>query len=305
VIVNEFGEIGLDHLLIEQAFENTLLLKNGCICCTVRGDVADTLETLFARVKTGELPPFRRIAIETTGLADPAPLAHTVVTEGAAYACRLDGIVTTVDAVHGGPQLARQTEARNQVAMADRILLTMADLASPTEAAAAETAVRTLNPTAPLHRVVLGDIAADHVFGLSPETQLTASGLACWIAAPPPGNALQHAAIFATMISSDGPVRWPALRLWLDSVLSVRGADILRLKGLVHVEGADRPLLLQAVHHVLHPPRWLERHSAIPLETKIVLITQGDLATGLHRSFRAALAEPAAHLVIPNCAATA
>ena len=132
VIVNEFGAVGLDHLLIEQAIEDAVLLKNGCICCTVRGDIADTLEVLWQRREAGELPPFRRIAIETTGLADPAPVAHALLAEpGARYACRLDGIVTTVDALHGPMQLDRQPEARRQVAMADRILLTKTDLASP------------------------------------------------------------------------------------------------------------------------------------------------------------------------------
>ena len=131
VIVNEFGAVGLDHLLIEQAIEDAVLLKNGCICCTVRGDIADTLDVLWQRRDAGELPPFRRIAIETTGLADPAPVAHALLAEpGARYACRLDGIVTTVDALHGAMQLDRQPEARRQVAMADRILLTKTDLAS-------------------------------------------------------------------------------------------------------------------------------------------------------------------------------
>ena len=136
VIVNEFGAVGLDHLLIEQAIEDAVLLKNGCICCTVRGDIADTLDVLWQRREAGELPPFRRIAIETTGLADPAPVAHALLAEpGARYACRLDGIVTTVDALHGPMQLDRQPEARRQVAMADRILLTKTDLASPAQIA--------------------------------------------------------------------------------------------------------------------------------------------------------------------------
>ena len=142
VIVNEFGEVGLDHLLIEQAIEDAVLLKNGCICCTVRGDIADTLDVLWQRREAGEIPPFRRIAIETTGLADPAPVAHALLAEpGARYACRLDGIVTTVDALHGPLQLERQPEARRQVAMADRILLTKTDLASPEQIAEAEARV--------------------------------------------------------------------------------------------------------------------------------------------------------------------
>ena len=145
VIVNEFGAVGLDHLLIEQAIEDAVLLKNGCICCTVRGDIADTLDVLWQRRDAGELPPFRRIAIETTGLADPAPVAHALLAEpGARYACRLDGIVTTVDALHGAMQLDRQPEARRQVAMADRILLTKTDLANAAQIADTEARIATL-----------------------------------------------------------------------------------------------------------------------------------------------------------------
>ena len=170
VIVNEFGAVGLDHLLIEQAIEDAVLLKNGCICCTVRGDIADTLDVLWQRREAGELPPFRRIAIETTGLADPAPVAHALLAEpGARYACRLDGIVTTVDALHGPMQLERQPEARRQVAMADRILLTKTDLASPAQIAATEARIAALNATAPMRRVVAGAVDAADVFDLGPD----------------------------------------------------------------------------------------------------------------------------------------
>ncbi len=126
VIINEFGEVSLDHLLIEQAIENAVLLKNGCICCTVRGDILDTIEELFRKRETGELPWFRRIAIETTGLADPAPVVHTLSDTN--RPCHLDGIVVTADAVHIRAQLTRQEEARQQIAFADRILLTKTDL---------------------------------------------------------------------------------------------------------------------------------------------------------------------------------
>jgi G3E family GTPase len=171
VIVNEFGAVGLDHLLIEQAIEDAVLLKNGCICCTVRGDIADTLDVLWQRRDAGELPPFRRIAIETTGLADPAPVAHALLAEpGARYACRLDGIVTTVDALHGPMQFERQPEARRQVAMADRILLTKTDLADAAQIAESEARIRALNASAPLRHVVAGAVDAADVFGLGPDS---------------------------------------------------------------------------------------------------------------------------------------
>src|ERR1700729_3665129 len=159
VIINEFGEVSLDHLLIEQAIENAVLLKNGCICCTVRGDILDTIEELFRKRESGELPWFRRIAIETTGLADPAPVVHTLT--GTSQPCHLDGIVVTADAIHVGGQLEHQEEARNQIAFADRILLTKANLVSPPQADAAEGSVRAFNEAAPIRRVIDGDVTPD------------------------------------------------------------------------------------------------------------------------------------------------
>ncbi|MDE2007528.1 MAG: GTP-binding protein, partial [Rhodospirillales bacterium] len=182
VIVNEFGAVGLDHLLLETAIEDTVLLANGCICCTVRGDIADTLETLWERRAAGDLPPFQRIVIETTGLADPAPVAHALLgSPDARFACRLDGIVTTVDALHGAAQLARQPEARRQVAMADRVLLTKTDLAAPAEIAAAEAEIARLNPLAPLRHAIAGDAAPAEVFALAPDGDAAAARIARWL----------------------------------------------------------------------------------------------------------------------------
>lgn len=297
VIVNEFGEVGVDHLLIEQAFENTVLLKNGCICCSVRGDVADTLATLFARMRDGTIPPFHRIVIETTGLADPAPVAHTLVTDGAAYACRLDGIVTTVDAFHGPAQLVRQAEARSQVAMADRIFVTKCDMA---DAAAAEAAVRRLNATAPMRRVVQGDVAADEIFGIGPQHDAGDARIMRWLAVPDAApvsgdhHRHHHDEIATHLVAAEGSLRWADLRYWLDSILSTRGADILRLKGLVRIDGASRPLLLQAVHHMLYPLAWLERPPSA--RTEIVVIARGLSAAGLRASFAVAMGSGASGL---------
>ena len=256
VIVNEFGEVGLDHLLIEQAIENTVLLKNGCICCTVRGDVADTLAVLWQQRAEGLIPHFSRIAIETTGLADPGPVAHALVAEpGASYACVLDGIVTVVDAMHGMQTLTRQHEARRQVALADRILLSKTDIAPDT--AALEARLARLNAAAPIGRVQ-DEVRAEHVFGLGP-----AASPHTWL------GHHHHAhdeGIGTTLIAYDAPVTWDRLQLWLESILSLRGADVLRLKGLVQVAGEARPVVLQGVHHVVHPvsylPAWPEGGAA-------------------------------------------
>ena len=298
VIVNEFGAVGLDHLLIEQAIEDTVLLKNGCICCTVSGDIADTLETLWRRRAEGVLPPFRRIAIETTGLADPAPVVHALLgAPDAQYACRLDGIVTTVDALHGAGQLDRQPEARRQVAMADRILLTKTDLVDAAAVAMITERIAALNQAAPMRQVTDGAIDPADVFDLGPDPAATEGRLAQWLRAleRDPHHGHRHLPfrhgdeIGSVVLRQRRPIEWAALEVWLDSVLSLRGDRVLRLKGLVRIAGHDRPVVLQGVHHVLHPPVFLERAVASGT-SQIVLITRGLSAVGLRASFAAAMA---------------
>ena len=295
VIVNEFGAVGLDHLLIEQAIEDAVLLKNGCICCTVRGDIADTLETLWQRRESGELPPFRRIAIETTGLADPAPVAHALLAEpGVRYACRLDGIVTTVDALHGAMQLERQEEARRQVSMADRILLTKTDIASAAQIAETEARIAALNPSASLRHVVAGNVGADDVFDLGPDEARLEQWLRPLDSDSHHGHRhlpFRHAdEIGSVVLRHDKPLAWPALQRWLDSVLSLRGDAVLRLQGLVWLHGESQAVVLQGVHHVVHPPVHLDRQAEQDGATRIVLITRGLSAAGLRASFGAAMA---------------
>lgn len=298
VIVNEFGAVGLDHLLVEQAIEDAVLLQNGCICCTVRGDIADTLDLLWQRRENGTIPPFRRIAIETTGLADPAPVAHALLAEaGMRYACRLDGIITTVDALHGAAQLDRQPEARRQVAMADRILLTKTDLVSETASLAVSGRIRALNAHAPVYHVTNGAVGSADLFGLAPDEGAADTRLAAWLqlfAADPHHGHGHHPFrhqddIGSVVLRHDQPIAWPALRLWLDSVLSLRGDRILRLKGLVQLDGQERLIVLQGVHHVLHPPVFLVRSAPEQPATQIVLITRGLSAAGLRASFAQAL----------------
>jgi G3E family GTPase len=259
----------------------------------VRGDIADTLEVLWQRRDSGELPPFRRIVIETTGLADPAPVAHALLAEpGARYACRLDGIVTTVDALHGPLQLYRQPEARRQVAMADRILLTKTDLVEAAAIAETEARVAALNPTAPLRRIVAGAVEPADVFDLGPDSARLDQWLRPLDSAGYHGH--QHLPfrhgeqIGSVVLRRDQPIVWRSLQCWLESILSLRGDAILRLKGIVWLCGEPRPIVLQGVHHVLHPPEYLMR----PIEqgaSRIVLITRGLSATGLRASFATAM----------------
>jgi G3E family GTPase len=288
-------------LLVEQAFEDAVLLKNGCICCTIRGDITDTLDVLGERVASGEIKPFRRVAIETTGLADPAPVAHTLATYEGALALRLDGIVTTVDAMLGARQFSSRPEMRRQAAFADRILLTKTDLASSAEQAEAERLIRSVNAAAPIRRIVAGAVEAADIFDLGPVAG-DEERIARWLVDAHPhhdhaehhhphdrdhGDFQHDSEIGSAVIRHDTPVPWPALRLWLDSLLSTRGSDVLRLKAIVNLEGHERPMVLQGVQHILHPLTPLRRLTALP--TQIVVIGRDLSATGLRESFLAAL----------------
>src|ERR1700732_4937440 len=157
VIVNEFGEIGIDHLLVEKATDDVVLMQSGCLCCTIRGDIAETLVNLFVDPAKGRIPGFERVVIETTGLADPAPILHALMSDPiVAERYMIDGGVTTVDAVNGGDTLDRQIEAVKQAAVADRLLLTKCDLATPEARMALEARLKALNPTAKLQAVAQG-----------------------------------------------------------------------------------------------------------------------------------------------------
>ena len=261
VIVNEFGAVGLDHLLIEQAIEDAVLLKNGCICCTVRGDIADTLDTLWQRRDAGELPPFRRIAIETTGLADPAPVAHALLAEpGARYACRLDGIVTTVDALHGAA--ATGAPARGAPAGGDG----RQDPADQDRSrqAGAHRRDRSTDRGAQPHRA---DQACRRRRGGCRRTCSTSArtargwsnGCGRWNPAPPghPHLPFRHGEQIASVVlRRDRPIAG-RLERWLDSILSLHGDSVLRLKGIVWLHGDGGPSCCRAcITCCIRPCAW-------------------------------------------------
>lgn len=209
VVVNEFGEVGLDHDLIESGSEATVLMASGCLCCTVRGDLGITLAGLLARRQAGELA-FDRVVIETTGLADPGPILHALVLDPElTHDFALDGVVTTADAATGPATLDRQFEAVQQVAMADRIVLTKADLVSAAALARFETRLAGLNPGAPRLRADHGRLEPSHLFGIAPAADSTPAGALNWVAASdtpprpalPPLSGLRHAATSASPLT--------------------------------------------------------------------------------------------------------
>ena len=294
VIVNEFGEIGLDHLLVESATEDVVLMSSGCLCCTVRGDIANTLTDLFVGRVKGKVPYFTRAVIETTGLADPAPVLHALLADPiVAERYMIDGVVTTVDAVNGAGTLDRQIEAVKQAAVADRLIVTKTDLAEPSALAALEARLAALNPGAPLLHAVHGAIDPAALFGLGlfdPETKsvevrrwLQDEAVAAPHSEDHDGHDDHHhrdvnrhdARIRAFCITRDRPMSWNALSGWLDALASMRGDDLLRVKAIVALaDRPDQPVVLHGVQHLFHPPVLLPAWPDDDRRTRIVFITR-------------------------------
>lgn len=260
VIVNEFGEIGLDHLLIATPNENTVLLSSGCICCTVRGDLVDTLRDLDSRRRNGEVPAFDNVLIETTGLADPVPIIQTVVTDDLlATRFRLDSVITLVDGVNGMQQLDRQFEAVKQAAVADRLLLTKTDLASPDAVDELQQRLLQLNPAAQIHRVLHGRIAPQYLCGSGLAVKADHADIRRWLREDAYGDAQtpvrRHAHddhIRSFCVRLEQAVSAAGLTAWLTALASLRGARLLRVKGLLNVDG--QPVAVHAVQTLIHEP---------------------------------------------------
>ena len=279
VLVNEFGEIGLDHLLVETLDDTTVLLNSGCLCCTVRGDLARVLREMLPRARRGDIG---RVVIETTGRADPVPILATLMTDPvAASAYRLDGIVTVVDAVNGAAHLDTQEEAVRQVAVADRIIISKADLADPEPLGAR---LHALNPGAPIARVAFGKV--DPAFILHAGLFDPASknpDVAGWLnaAAFETGHHHHHdpnrhdARISAFCVTLSDPLDWPGLSMWLEMLVASRGDNLLRVKGILNLKGQDRPIAIHAVRHLIHKPAKLTAWpEGDPRTSRIVFITR-------------------------------
>ena len=290
VIVNEFGEIGLDHLLVERSSEDVVLLNSGCLCCTVRNDIVDTLTSLFVDRAKNKVPWFTRVVIETTGLADPAPILHTLMTEPIVAArYMLDGVVTTVDAVNGAATFDRQPEAVKQAAVADRLLLTKTDLAEPALRQAVQTRLAALNPSALLIPVAQGTVEAGRLFNLGFFDPATKSvDVQRWLRdeAFAAGHQHDHDAkhadpnrhddrIRAFCITREKPISWAVLSGWLDGLASMRGADLLRFKAIVALsDRPDEPVVLHGVQHLFHPPVLLPQWPSEDRRTRMIFITR-------------------------------
>jgi G3E family GTPase len=242
VLINEFGEVGLDHHLVERVDETMVLLQSGCLCCTIRGELSQAIKDLYTRRERGLVPAFRRLVVESTGLADPFPILSTVQADPVLrHHFRLGNVITTVDAVNG----LRRPESIKQVAVADRLVLTKTDLAPDCEAL--ETKIRALNPDAPLVSAAQQAIGAQWLFDdESPRSSLRALPAATADAS--------HGSVHAFALTFDGALDWTMFGLWLTMLLHRHGERVLRVKGIVNVEGSETPVAIHGVQHLVHPP---------------------------------------------------
>ena len=304
VLVNEFGEVGLDHHLLENVAEGTLLLDNGCLCCALRGDLQESLRDLFSRRERGEIPRFHRVVIETSGLADPVPIAYTVLAEPVIqHHFRLGNIVTTIDAVNGHSQLAQHSESVKQAAVADRLILTKTDLASAGQVNALRLELDWLNAGA-----VMIDLAADD---LDPERLLTddtydqesrAREVGRWLEDERLNSGVTehehgshaHDEIYSFCVARDSPLDWTAFGVWMTMLLNRHGDKVLRIKGLLNVAGVSTPVLINGVQHIVHPPVHLDRWPDVDRRSRIIFIVQGLSRQRIEASLSAfnALANP-------------
>lgn len=298
VIINEFGEVGLDHLLVDYIDDNTVLLQSGCLCCTMRGDLVDALEKLLRDLDNGRAK-FSRVLLETTGLADPAPVLHTAMVHPyLVKRFRLDGVITVVDAVNGDRTLNEHAEAVKQAAVADRIVLSKTDIAKPTETQALIDRLKALNPAAAILDAAQGEATADRLLNCGlydPSRKIPDVGK--WLAAEAyeAGHDHHHGHdhghhhhghhhhdinrhdehIGSFVLRTDRPIPAGTLDMFFELLLATHGAQILRLKGIVNVaEHPDAPLVVHGVQHVLHPPARLPRWPDDDHTTRLVFITR-------------------------------
>ena len=320
VIINEFGEIGLDHLLVEKSDDDGMVtLNSGCLCCTVRGDLVRTMSELFLKRSKGEVTPFKRMVVETTGLADPAPILHTLMTDPLlASRYRLDGVVTTVDGVNGASTLDNHEEAIKQAAVADRILLTKVDIAEAPRLAELKDRLHQLNPGAPTHSITAGEIDPNQILnaGLyNPESKT--ADVKKWLQAEAYEGSHDHGhghhhhghghghdhdhkhgeqdphdvnrhddRIRSFCMTFDEPMSWATVAAAFDALVTYRGPDLLRMKGILNVKDTDKPVVIHGVQHVFHPPATLEAWpEGDDRKSRVVFITRDIAESTIRKVF--------------------
>jgi G3E family GTPase len=308
VIINEFGEISLDHLLVEYVGDNMVLLQSGCLCCTMRGDLVDALETLLRDLDNRRCK-FKRVLLETTGLADPAPVLQTAMAHPyLVLRYRLDGVVTVVDAVNGETTLDEHAEAVKQAAVADRIVLAKTDLASESQRERIVARLRALNPAASILDAAMGEATAERLLNCGlydPERKIP--DVKKWLAAEAYADAHEHhhdhyhdvnrhdAHIGAFVLTSDAAIPAGTLEMFLELLRAAHGNKLLRIKGIVKLaEMPGTPVVVHGVQHVFHPTARLERWPDDDHRTRLVFITRDLPEHTVRELFEAFVGAPAA-----------
>ena len=296
VLINEFGEIGLDHLLVEKLDDEVLLLSSGCICCTVQGELVDSLKGLYLKRLAGQLPPFKRVVIETTGLADPIPIITCLMKDPLfKHAYRLESLVTTVDAIYGEGQLDMHPEAVRQAAVSDKIVITKTDLADPTVVAALRERLNSFNPGAWITTAINGEVTPNELFdAVTYDPKTKTIDVQRWLneeAYTPPGTH-QHEHgdhehghdhpvdvnrhddnIVSFCIYIDQPVAWHTFLNWFEDLANEKGDRLLRVKGLMNIIGEDNPFVIHCVQATRHTPFMLPAWPDDDRRSRIVFIT--------------------------------
>jgi G3E family GTPase len=287
VIINEFGEVGIDHLLVSAPSENMRLLENGCLCCEVKGDLVETLTDVSVKRAKGEIPAYDRVLIETTGLADPVPIVQTVVSDSdLSHLYRLDSVVGVIDAVHALTQLTAHPEVRKQIVVSDVLLLTKTDLASADTQREVEGAAQRINAGAEIIAVRHGDIDPSVLFGRGG----TRADVERWLSPGAGETGKTYTTAHTREIDTftlyhDAPVSAAGLATWLSMLAGYRGAHLLRVKGIVNVEG--EPYVIHAVQTVLHEPERLDAWPSDDRRTRIVFIVRDIDREAIARTFAA------------------
>lgn len=311
VLINEFGEIGLDHLFVEKIDGDMVMMASGCLCCTLRGDLIDALENLLRRLDNGRIPPFDRLLIETTGLADPAPILHTLMSHPyLLMRFRLDGVATVLDAINGAATLDAHPESLRQAAMADLLVFSKIDLIQSDEEKQAFTRLlrrlERINPSA--RRLDDSNLLdADHLLGLGlydPETKTP--DVARWLnaeALAAPGHGHGHESghhhdhdvnrhgesIRAFVLVGEKPLSPSSCDLFLEILRNAHGPNLLRVKGIIALaDDPARPLVIHGVQHVFHPPVRLDVWPDADHRTRIVFIVDqmsAQFVQGLYEAF--------------------
>jgi G3E family GTPase len=282
VLVNEFGEVGLDHHLMERIDETVVLLQSGCLCCTIRGELAQAIRSLLSRRDRALVPPFDRLVVESSGLADPFPILSTLKADPVLrHHVRAAAVVTTLDAVNGLSQIAKYAESLRQVAVADRLVLTKTDLADEVAVGNLLARVRQINPDAPLIRV--GEVQACTLFD--------GGGASAFFVCDDASGHGERVRSFVVIV--DQPIDWTAFGVWLTMLLNRHGDKVLRVKGILNLAGEAAPVAIHGVQHLVHTPVHMPAWPDADRRSRIVFIVDGLDPDLIRRSLVAFSGPPA------------